>query len=203
MTPLATNSPTQSPSSTLDTISPSSMGSDMPSLMPQSNPTIPPMTTTAAPTASAAPSTLSPTEGELRVDLNQTFYIAFISTSDVEPTVAEYEQMSTAIEEYYNGFISEMLMTTNPSLDFIRIEMNLNSTQHNAGIPDDRFNIYMEFSTAIAFFMPNGSGDLITSDDLLNLLLDGITTDFLVDPVRMQTGTPFADVTEGFLQTLP
>jgi hypothetical protein len=151
---------------------------------------------------SAAPSTLSPTTSELRVDLNESFYIAFITSSDVEPTADEYEQMAAAIEEYYNGFIRTMLMTTDPSLDFIRIEMNLNSTQYNAGIPDDRFNIYMEFSTATAFFMPTGAGSLISSDDLLNLLLDGITTDFIVDPVRMQTGTPFAEVTEAFLQTL-
>lgn len=158
--------------------------------------------TTTEPTL-AAPSTLSPTPGELKVDLNETFYIAFISMSNVEPTAAEYEQLTTAIEEYYNGFIREMLMISNPSLDFIRIEMDLSSTRQNAGIPDDRFNIYMEFSTAVAFFMPNGAGNLITSDDLLNLLLDGITTDFIVDPVRMQAGTPFADVTEAFLQTLP
>ena len=176
----------------------------MPSFMTQTNSSAPTMatTTTLAP-VSAGPSTLSPTESELRVDLNETFYIAFITTSDVEPTAAEYEQLAAAIEDYYNGFIREMLMTTDPTLDFIRIEMNLDSTQHNTGIPDDRFNIYMEFSTAIAFFMPNGMNNLISPDDLLNLLLDGITTDFLLDPVRMQTGTPFADVTEAFLQTLP
>ena len=138
----------------------------------------------------------------MRVDLNETFYIAFISDSDVEPTANEYEQMRSAIEEYYNGLISTMLMTTDPSLDFLRIEMYLNSTRHNAGIPDDRFNIYMEFTTAIAFFAPNGTDTLITADDLLGLLLDGITTEFLLDPVRMQTGTPFAEVTEAFLQTL-
>jgi hypothetical protein len=174
----------------------------MPSLMPQSNPIASPTTTTTMLPVSAAPSTLSPTPSELRVDLNESFYIAFISISVDEPAPDEYEQMATAIEEYYNGFISAMLMTTDPSLEFIRIEIDLDSTQHNAGIPDDRFNIYMEFSTAAAFFMLNGAGNLITSDDLLQLLLDGITTDFLLDPVRMQAGTPFAEVTEAFLQTL-
>ena len=174
----------------------------MPSMMPQSNPAAPTVTMTMEPTISAAPSTLSPTEGELRVDLNEMFYIAFISASVVEPTMDEYEQLTNDIEEYYNGFIRAMLMTTNPSLDFIRIEMNLSSVLQNAGIPDDRFNIYIEFSTAIAYFMPNGGGNLITSDDLLTLLFDGITADFILDPVRMQTGTPFAEVTEAFYQTL-
>lgn len=174
------------------------MNSDMPSLMPQITPAAP----TTVPTVSIAPSTLSPTPGELRVDLNEKFYIAFISLSDVAPTPDEYEQMAIAIEEYYNEFIRTSLMTTDPTLDFIRVEMPLNVTQANAGIPDDRFNIYMEFSTAIAFFVPNGMGNLITSADLLDILLNGITTDFLLDPVRMQTGTPFAEVTEGFLQTL-
>jgi hypothetical protein len=146
--------------------------------------------------------TESPTPSELRVDLNETFYIAFISESDVEPSPDEYEQLSAAIVEYYNGFIRDALMVSDPSLEFIRVEFFLTDTQHEAGIPEDRFNIYMEYSTAIAFFTPNGQGNLISTEDLLNLLLDGITTDFLLDPVRMQTGTPFEEVVEGFLQTL-
>jgi hypothetical protein len=152
--------------------------------------------------AAAPTNTMSPTPSELRVDLNQTFYISFISDSDVEPTPDEYEQMRAAIQDYYNGYIRDALMVTDPSLDFIRIDMYLNSTKHNAGIPDDRFNIYMEYYTSVAFFTPNSQGGLITPDDLLTLLLDGITTEFLLDPVRLQTGTPFAEVIEAFLQTL-
>lgn len=151
------------------------------------------------PTMSPVPSFV-PTDGK-RVELNETFYIAFISLSDVEPTTDEYKLMEIAIEEYYNGLISAMLTVTDPLLEFNRIEMNLNSTQHNAGIPDDRFNIYMEYRNATAVFAPSSTGILITSDDLIDLLIDGITREFLLDTVRIQTGTPFADVVEVFLNT--
>jgi hypothetical protein len=59
----------------------------------------------------------------------------------------------------------------------------------------------MEYSAVTAIFGPSSTGPLITSDDLIDLLIDGITREFLLDTVRIQTGTPFADVIEVFLNT--
>lgn len=55
----------------------------------------------------------------------------------------------------------------------------------------------MEFSQAVFFF--DNSDDIPTSDELFQILEDGITTDYLLTVVRTQTG-PFANVVEAFLK---
>jgi hypothetical protein len=64
-------------------------------------------------------------------------------------------------------------------------------------LPDDQYNAYMEFRKAVFFF--SKSADIPTSDELFDILQGGITANYLLNVVRTQKTTPFANVVEGFL----
>jgi hypothetical protein len=121
-----------------------------------------------------------------------------VSASTTEPTPEEYEQLRNATEAYYVDFISAQF-STNPLVKFVTLDFTLNFTLHGdaAGIPDARFNIYMEYSGAVFQFTPSPSNPDQTV--LFDIMRKGITTDYLLDPVRKLAGTPFAEVTEGFM----
>jgi hypothetical protein len=64
-------------------------------------------------------------------------------------------------------------------------------------LPEDKYNAYMEFRKAVFFF--SNSADIPTSNELFGILQDGITAKYLINVVRTQLKTPFANVEEGFL----
>jgi hypothetical protein len=71
------------------------------------------------------------------------------------------------------------------------------STSIAVVLPEDRYNLYMEFRRAVFFF--SNSASIPTAGRLYSVLRTGITAAYLTDVVRTQKGTPFAGVVEGFL----
>ena len=125
------------------------------------------------------------------------FYTSFESTASTGPTEAEYEQLRAETVKYYNGFFAEQF-SSNPGIDFVSLEFNLDFTLEGAaaGIPETRFNIYMEYSEAVFQFTPSPSNP--NEAFLFESMRNGVTTTYILDTVRTLTGTPFAEVTEAF-----
>jgi hypothetical protein len=95
------------------------------------------------------------------------FYIAYASSSTVEPTAEVYEQLRAATEAYFEEFFAA-LFATDPKIGGLE-EFTLDSTLHGdaAGIPEVLVNIYMEYSGAVFLFTPspdNPNGRYAVSD---------------------------------------
>lgn len=95
---------------------------------------------------------------------------------------------------YYETFLSTAF-SSNPLVKFVGVEFTLDFTMHAAGIPEARFNIYMEYSGAVVSFEPAKSNP--DKDVIFLRLKKGITPDYLLDTVRALKGTPFGQVNEG------
>lgn len=176
------------------TAAPSHKPSEAPTTQPSAAPS--PLRATSSP--SAAPTvgtTASPTKSTIQVVVPR-FYIAYVSASAVAPTPAQYDALRLATVAYYQDYFTTKLLA-NPLVNFLSVDFVAGPTMVSAGIPETRFNIYTEYSSAVVTLSPSQSNPGAAS--LFELLRSGITTDYLLDPVRLLVGTPFADVTEAFL----
>jgi hypothetical protein len=155
--------------------------------------------TTAVPTA---PLTLEPTVAPTASIVEVTvprFSIAYVLQLPVEPTAEEHEMLRVATVAYYQDFLTTRF-STNRLVEFLDIEFTLDFTLYNAGMPEARFNVYQEYSEAVARFTPSRSNP--DSATIFTILQSGITTEFLLNTVRTLVGTPFVSVNEGQLSTV-
>ena len=131
--------------------------------------------------------------------------------------------MVTDNEAWY-GTVYATYFENNPDLEFVDLQLMLNETQHNAGIPEPKYNIYMVrarntqqtmtiadsyhslfhfalllqgYSDGIVRFTGT-SKNIPGPFDLYKIYINGITMEYLTDVVRAIKGTPFQDVLEAF-----
>ena len=114
-----------------------------------------------------------------------------------EPTVAEYEQMLLRVTEWFNMFFEEFY-ADDPDIEFLGAETELDLTLFgaNAGIPQQRYNIYMDFSFTDFIWSENSIPP--SSSELFDIMRQSISTDFILEQVRTFSGSPFETTNEAF-----
>jgi hypothetical protein len=112
----------------------------------------------------------------------------------------EYQQIRDITVAYYNDYIMRILAMDRPLTEFIEWNTTLSDTMFNAGIPHQRFNIYMEYSLTTATYTA-ASQNVPTPIDFLTILKDGFLVEYLLN-VTALIGTPFEFVVEGLFSTV-
>jgi Fasciclin domain len=191
------------------TSSPTYRPSNIPTLRPSKDPTLQP---SAVPTVQSEPPTILPSVnpsyspsvlpsvGTVQININRRIYFAYVSEAKEEPTVSQYNEARRITLEYYDQYIRNILLATRPLIEFLGWNMTLVDARFNAGIPLQRFNIYMEFAMAVAFYSKE-SRNVPSPGEFLNFLKDGYVIEYLLN-ITSLTGTPFEQVTEGVFSTI-
>ena len=168
---------------------------------PRTTPTIAPVVTSTPSTAIVAESSF-PTLSKHIIRLED-YYMSFVAPDATRsPTTEEFSEMLLRITAYFDAYLTEYL-ATNQTLSFDRIESSNNFNLYGtpeAGQPEERYNIYMNFNYSDFIFTPN-TLDPPTSDEIFTILLTSITPDFILDVVRTYTFTPFESTNEVFCGT--
>jgi hypothetical protein len=126
--------------------------------------------------------------------------MSFVSPDTGSISNQTYTDLVAKAIVYYDNFLSNFYAN---QTQFVSLDLFLNFTLDAGKAPSQpfpRFNIYMEFSGGIAMFARSAKNP--TSFQLFQSLRGGLVTAFIVDPVRTFTGTPLAQVSEAFIQTL-
>lgn len=131
------------------------------------------------------------------------YYMSFVAPDATRsPTTEEFSEMLLRITAYFDAYLTEYL-ATNRTITFDRIEtsndFNLYGTPE-AGQPEDRYNIYMNFNYSDFIFAPD-TLDPPASDEIFAILLTSITADLIINEVRTYTFTPFESTNEIFCGT--
>jgi hypothetical protein len=157
-------------------------------------------TVSTVPSSTAAPvpsptdsSTPEPTGTPVRIRVTD-FYITYVSEQNpvVEVTTAQFQDEVDVTTRYFEDYLKAMF-EDETDITFLRAESALGSTLINAGIPEDRFNIYMEYDyTDLIYTADSNPPDAATSFDLLR---NSFTPEFLLRYARNVTGA-FATVNE-------
>ena len=160
--------------------------SDSPSASPTISPTI-------------TAETQSPTIGKNTVRLED-YFVSFVAPDAIRsPTTEEFSEMLVRITAYFDAYLSEYFaanQTTSVFFDSIETvnDFNLYGVPE-AGQPEERFNIYMNFNHSDFIFTP-GALELPTAEEIFAILLTSISADFILDVVRTYTSTPFESTNE-------
>ena len=192
--------PSANPSKTPISI-PTVYPSETPTLHPSAIPIVQSEPPTVVPSVSpSANPSASPSEGVVRININRRIYFSYASESNVEPTASQYNAARRTTIDYYDDYIRRTLMVTRPLIEFIEWNATLFNTTHNAGIPQRRFNIYMEYDMVVAIYTKD-SRNVPSPGEFLNLLKDGYVYEYLLN-ITSLSGTPFEMVTEGVFSTV-
>jgi hypothetical protein len=125
----------------------------------------------------------------VRVD---SFFMAYVVPDLTrEPTRREYRALLDATTEYFNDYFRQYF-ANKPSVRFLSVEPEIRYTMYDAGFPEERFNVFIEFSTADFHF--SADSRVPNADRLLNLLLNSISGDYIENYVRKVP--PFESTTE-------
>ena len=163
------------------TVAPSIVASDAPSLAP-----------------SGAPVVLSPTPTPVQTVRITDYYISFVAPDATrEPTQDEYDEMLRRITEYYKEIFTG-IFATDPDTVFLDIISSNDFTLFGdaAGIPEARFNIYMNFDFSDIIYTEESV--VPTNQEIFTIMEEAITQDFILEVVRTYTGTPFESTNEVF-----
>jgi hypothetical protein len=178
-------------------VAPASVVSDAPSATPTIAPVV-----TSSPSKGIVVESPSPTLEHHIVRLDD-YYMSFVAPDATRsPTTEEFSEMLLRITAYFDAYLTEYL-ATNQTLMFDRIETSNDFNLYGipeAGQPEERYNIYMNFNYSDFIFTPD-TLDPPTSDEIFSILLTSITPDFILDVVRTFTFSPFESTNEVFCGT--
>jgi hypothetical protein len=122
------------------------------------------------------------------------FYLAYVAeNADREPTQEEYGQLVNLTMEYFNTFL-EKKYGNSTEIMFLGAEPVLSFTLFKAGIPNDRFNIYMDYEYVDVIFTAESNPP--SAAELFVILRDSISPEYILDYVRLASGTPFVSTNE-------
>jgi hypothetical protein len=200
----ASEAPTIAPTATVETSAPTLAPATG---APTSAPVVGP--TTAAPTTAApsvlpsdAPSNmpinLSPTATPVQTVRVTDYYISFVAPDATrEPTQDEYAEMLRRITAYFKDTFTG-IYANDPNTTFLDVVSSNDFTLYGAaaGIPEARFNIYMNFD--LSDFTYTLDSVVPTNAEIFQIMKDSITQQFIIDVVRTYTGTPFESTNEVF-----
>lgn len=154
-------------------------------------------TTVAPMTAPVAPPGGFPNEEPgLRIRV-ENFSLAYVAPDAIEPTEEQYSQLVDVTNDFFQDTLTEMF-ANDATVTFLRAESTLGFTLFDAGIPEERFNIYTNYSyTDLIYTSDSTPPDTEAS---FVLLRDSINTAYIIDYVRSLADTPFVAINEVFFQ---
>lgn len=121
------------------------------------------------------------------------FFIAMVAPGATRsPTDDEYNTLTNRTAAYFTTFLNDTY-AANDTVAFESLDLALNNTRFQLGIPEPRFNIYMDFVMSTQF-SPTSTPD--TPAQIFNLLIPSITPNFILNEVRMVLDSPFTTVNE-------
>jgi uncharacterized surface protein with fasciclin (FAS1) repeats len=164
---------------------------------------------TAAPVAAVtgapvpAPTTAPAAASNEQTVRLQDFYISYVAPGATrEPTVAEYAEMLNRTSNYFQRYF-ETYYANDPNVEFVSIKATTDFTRYgpDAGIPEAKFNIYINFAlTDLTFTADSTPPDAKALFDILAASTsgqDGVT--YILTEVQTFTGSPFETTNEVFL----
>ena len=141
-----------------------------------------------------APVPLQPTATPVQRVRVRDFYISFVSPDAArEPTQAEYEEMMAKTTDWFEVVFAERF-ANDPNVTFLGSNSAIEETKFNAGIPEARFNIYMNFEFTDVLYTEDSSPPGVA--ETFEIMRQAITTDYILEAVRSVTDSPFEVVTE-------
>jgi hypothetical protein len=178
---MAPSSNTTSTPSSKATASPSAPGYTSNATAPPSPPgntsnaTAPPSApgSTIVPTTTPAPTTLAALDNGVRRVAVPRIYLAFSAVGSERPPTP---QESVFVMQLTTLYLEEMFAGLYAYIDysFERLEMELMTSSYDEGIPEEKFNIYMEVNTGIDFRVVDNTVQLPQASDLFNQIIDAI-----------------------------
>ena len=141
--------------------------------------------------------TLTPTLG-IVIRTVPRWFISYASDDDTVPTEEQYEALRTATEEYFLNFLTTQYAGAGLELLDVRLNLDFTLEGDDAQIPDDQYNIYMEYESAVLTFATNP--DVPDEEEILSLMASGITSDYIENVVQGVLDSPFTQVTMAFLE---
>ena len=142
------------------------------------------------PTTSPAP---TPTP-VIRVRVGD-YYLAYVSNQNplVEPTPEQYAAQADVTTRYFEDFFRASFANSSDTT-FLGAESNLDYTLFQAGIPAERFNLYMDYSYMdLIYSIDSDPPDAAMSFELMRA---SISEDFIRNYVWNTTKSAFATVNE-------
>jgi hypothetical protein len=125
----------------------------------------------------------------VRVD---SFYMAYVVPDLTrEPTRREYQALLDATTEYFNTYFQQYY-ANNPNVHFLSVEPKIRYTMYDAGFPEERFNVFIEFSSADFHF--SSDSKVPSPNRLFNIMKGSMTPEFILEYVREVT--PFESTVE-------
>jgi hypothetical protein len=126
------------------------------------------------------------------------YYISYAAEGATrEPTPEEYAEMLNRTTNYYQRFF-EARYANNPTQMFVRIDSLTDYTLYQAGIPEARFNIYINFNVTRLEFT-EGSVAPTTAEvfQIMREAVNGVTGQkYILEEVQTFVGSPFESTNE-------
>jgi hypothetical protein len=115
------------------------------------------------------------------------------------PTPAEFETVLQNTNSYFTQYLKNFY-ANQAAVEVTKTITTLNNTAFNAGFPEARYNIYMDFRTAVAY---SSSSFPDTPSRQFDILKDSINPEYIITQIRSIRGTPFQLVNEAFYAKAP
>jgi hypothetical protein len=128
----------------------------------------------------------------------ENFYVSYVAPMATrEPTPAEYDEMVNRTNTYFQGYF-DTYFANMPNVMFMGVESTSDFTLYGAaaGIPEARFNIYINFSFSVLTYSESSMPP--TSAETFKIMKDSITPDYILNVVRTFTGSPFESTNEAY-----
>ena len=162
-------------------------------------------TASITPTTTPMPSsTVSPTEAPVPTAPFQTirvpdFYIAYVAEqSPVVVTTEQFDEQVRVTNLYFEDFL-KVMFADQTDITFLRAESSLESTLIDSAIPEERFNIYMQYEyTDLIYTADSNPPDVEASFEILK---NSMSVEYLLRYARNVTGA-FATVNEAVMRAV-
>jgi len=156
---------------------------------------------TAAPTSTTAP------VPQFQTVNIQPYYIAYAaSAAQREPTEEEYQQMANLTTLYFEEVLGTMYSNAEPDFGvvsftkFDSVVSSIDSTQYNAGIPEEKYNLYISFETEVVF--STESTIIPEASELFDIMQEAISPTYIVNYVWQLPESPFISTQEVLMEAV-
>lgn len=129
----------------------------------------------------------------LRVQVAE-FFLAYAAPGSTgEPTEEEYQSLANSTIDYFNSFFTDFY-GGNDDVEFLGWEAKLDFARYNAGFPEDRYNVYLQFAPSELVYSEGSDPlDPATSFDTMK---SGVSVAYILEYVRQVPGGAFSTVDE-------
>jgi hypothetical protein len=124
----------------------------------------------------------------------ENFFLAYNAPmADREPTADEYNQMRDLTTEYFTNYFTGRY-ANDTAVKFLTAESGIKFNLYQAGIPAQRFNIYMQYNYTDLIYTVDSTPP--SAAESFIIMRDSITAEYILNYVRNATNTPFDSTQE-------